>query len=273
MALSTTALQTLSWQLRLDILNMVFKNDGHFGGPLSCLDLLVSVYFSSIFNFSNKSPSIKDDNFILSAGHLAPALYVVLAKKGYFPSKLLDTFSQFGSILQGHTSSSVPGVSYSSGALGQGLSFASGLALANQLEKRKKTTICLTTDGEHQEGQTWEAVMFASKYKLNKLINIVDRNMYQIDGSTESIMPLEDLASKYIRFGWTVKEVDGHDYKKIQKIFELSKSSDYPTCIIAHTTFAKGIPFAHYDYTYHDVKNLDKNLYKLAKHEIEKHLN
>ena len=115
--------------------------------------------------------------------------------------------------------------------------------------------------------------MFAAKYKLKNLINIVDRNMYQIDGSTEDIMPLGDLAGKYIRFGWTVKEVDGHDYRKLAKIFELSKQSDYPTCIIALTTFAKGVPFAHYDYTYHDVKNLDDNLYKLAKQEIAKHLN
>ena len=273
MALSTTDMQKLSWQLRLDLLDMIYKNDGHFGGPLSCLDILISVYFSGLFRFSNKSISSRDDNFILSAGHLAPALYVVLATKAYFSKKELDTFSHFKSKLQGHISTSTPGVLYSSGALGQGLSFASGLAYANKLARKKKTTICLTTDGEHQEGQVWEAAMFASKYKLNNLINIVDRNMYQIDGSTESIMPLEDLASKYIRFGWTVKEVDGHDYSKLQKIFEISKSSDYPTCVIAHTTFAKGVAFAHYDYKYHDVKNLDKNLYKLARHEIQKHLN
>lgn len=273
MALFTSDLKTLSWQLRLDLLNMIYKNDGHFGGPLSSLDILICLYFSNIFKFKNKSPSDRDDNFILSAGHLAPALYVVLAQKGYFSKKDLDTFSQFKSKLQGHISTSTPGVLYSSGALGQGLSFASGLALANRLDKKNKTTLCLTTDGEHQEGQLWEAAMFASKYHLNNLVNIVDRNMYQIDGSTESIMPLGDLASKYIRFGWTVKEVDGHDFNKLKKIFELSKQSDYPTCIIAHTTFAKGVSFAHYDYTYHDVKNLDENLYKLAKNEIQKHLN
>jgi len=273
MTLSTSDLQKLSWQARLDILDMIYKNDGHFGGPLSCLDILISIYFSGIFNFSKNKPSVKDDNFILSAGHLAPALYTVLAHKGYFPKKRLDTFSHFKSPLQSHASTSITGVLYSSGCLGQGLSFASGLALADLHDKKKRTTLCLTTDAEHQEGQIWEAIIFAAKYKLKNLINIVDRNMYQIDGSTEDVMPLGDLAGKYIRFGWTVKEVDGHDYRKLAKIFELSKQSDYPTCIIAHTTFAKGVPFAHYDYTYHDVKNLDDNFYKLAKQEIAKHLN
>lgn len=273
MALSITDMQKLSWQLRLDLLDMIYQNDGHFGGPLSSLDLLVTIYFSGLFRFANKKPSNRDDNFILSAGHIAPALYTVLAAKGYFAKAKLSTFSHFKSPLQGHVSTLVPGVLYSSGSLGQGLSFSAGLALANQLDRKSKTTLCLTTDGEHQQGQTWEAVMFANKYNLNNLINIVDYNKYQIDGAVRDIMPLDDLAGKYIRFGWTVKEVDGHNYKKLHKIFELAKQSDYPTCIIAHTTFAKGVSFAHYDYNYHDVKNLDKKLYQLAKHEIQKHLN
>jgi len=273
MALSTSDLKKLSWQLRADLLDMVYQNDGHLGGPLSSLDILNTIYFSDIFKFSKKSPKPTDDNFILSAGHLATALYVVLAYKLYFDKKKLATFSHFKSILEGHVSTTVPGVSYSSGSLGQGLSFAAGLALGNLLDKKNKFTLCLTSDGEHQEGQTWEAAMFASKYKLKNLINIVDHNKYQIDGSLEDIMPLDDLAQKYISFGWTVKEVDGHDYKKLLKIFQISKLSNYPTCIIAHTTFAKGVSFAHFDYKYHDLKNLDPTLYQLAKNEISKHLN
>ena len=170
MALSTTDLQTLSWQLRLDILDMIYQNDGHFGGPLSSLDLLIAIYFSGIFNFATKKPSIKDDNFILSAGHLAPALYAVLAHKNYFPKKHLNDFSRFKSKLQGHISTHTPGVLYSSGSLGQGLSFAAGMSLADLRDRIKRTTLCLTTDGEHQEGQVWEAVMFANKYKLKNLI-------------------------------------------------------------------------------------------------------
>jgi len=261
-------LKDLSIQLRLDLLDMVYKNGGHFGGPLSSLDLLISLYFSNLFNFKSEK-----DKFILSAGHLAPALYVILTEAGYFDKSNLDNFSQFGSLLQGHSSTHTPGVLYSSGSLGQGLSFAAGLALANLVDRKKSQVICLTTDGEHQEGQIWEAAAFANKYKLKNLINIIDHNKYQIDGSLQDIMPLEDLASKYIRFGWTVKEVDGHDLKKITKVLKEAKTSNYPTCIVAHTVFAKGISFAQYDYQYHDIKNLDSRLYQLARDSLVSQLN
>ena len=267
MALSTADLKKLSWRLRLRLLDMVYLNGGHFGGPLSSLDLLISLYFSDVFQFKST------DRFILSAGHLAPALYVVLSQAGYFSSSELEKFSHFKSPLQGHVSLSTPGVIYASGLLGQGLSFASGLALANLLDKKSNYTVCLTTDGEHQEGQIWEAAMFANKYKLSHLINIVDCNKYQIDGSLQDIMPLGDLAQKYVSFGWSVKEINGHDYAKIIKILSLSKKSNYPTCIIAHTTFAKGISFAENNYRYHDIKKLDADLYQLAKNDLNKHLN
>lgn len=271
----TKKLQKLSWQLRQDLIDMsYYAGHIHIGGSLSALDLILSVYLSDIFNFSQnkrmRSPPVvdaskrTDDNFILSPGHTCPALYVVLAYLKYFSKVELKNYNKMGSILQGHVSKDVPGVLYSSGSLGQGLSFASGLALADKLDKKSRYTICLTSDGEHQEGQIWEALMFANKYKLNKLINIVDCNKYQINGSTQDIMPLDDLAAKYIHFGWTVKEVNGHDFNQITKMLKLAKQSDRPVCIIAHTTFGKGISFMQYDYNFHSLDRLTDFQYKKA---------
>jgi transketolase len=252
-------LDNLSSELRIDLLNMTYESGGsHIGGSLSSLDLVIACYFSEIFNF-------KKDHFILSAGHLCPALYVVLAKLDYFHKKTLSTYASFGSILQGHVSKEVPGVEYSSGALGQGLSFACGLALGDKTHN----TICLTTDGEHQEGQIWEAAMFAKKYKLGNLINIVDCNGYQIDGSVNDIMPLNNLAAKYVQFGWTVTTVDGHNFYQIIDALKKAQNFGYPNCIIAKTVFGKGVSFMENNFQYHDVKNLTENLYKKALLEIK----
>ncbi|MAF25404.1 transketolase [bacterium] len=253
-------LQSVSQKLRLSLLNLVHDaGESHIGGPLSSLDLMTSLYFSKLFNF-------KKDHFILSAGHLAPALYVVLAQAGYFPKTRLKDFSTFGSHLQGHSSADTPGVEYSSGALGQGLSFAAGLALGDP----NRYSVCLTTDGEHQEGQIWEAAMFAKKYKLSNLINIIDHNQYQIDGAIEDIMPLGNLAQKYIKFGWAVTTVNGHNFKAIAKALKnAKKKSTCPSCIIAKTIFAKGVSFMQYDYRYHDIKNLSPAQYQRAKKELE----
>jgi transketolase len=250
-------LQIIAKELRGDLLDMAFKSGGHIGGSLSSLDLIIAVYFSNLFN-------LKKDHFILSAGHLAPALYTVLAKAKYFPKNFLNTYSSISSILQGHVSSDVPGVEYSSGSLGQGLSFSCGLALGDS----KNTTICLTSDGEHQEGQIWESLLFAKKYKLSNLINIIDYNQMQIDGSVSQIMPLDNLASKYIQFGWTVTTVDGHNFNQIISALKKAKNSTYPNCIIAKTVLGKGISFMENDFNYHDVKNLSEDLYKKAKSEL-----
>ncbi|MDD4106603.1 MAG: transketolase [Candidatus Shapirobacteria bacterium] len=251
-------LSKISHQLRLDLLGMIYASgSGHIGGSLSSLDILISLYHSNIFDF-------KKDHFILSAGHLACALYTVLASKKYFPANLLSTYTDFDSILQGHISKDVPGVEYSSGSLGQGLSFATGLALGDP----KHTTICLTSDGEHQEGQIWESVMFSKKYKLGNLINIVDCNGLQIDGTTQDIMPLNNLAAKYVQFGWTVTTVDGHNFNQLIKSLKQAKNSDYPNCIIANTVLGKGVSFMENNYKYHDVKNLDEKTYLAAKDEL-----
>ncbi|RLC34584.1 transketolase [Candidatus Shapirobacteria bacterium] len=266
-------LQKLSKRLRKHILDInYYSQSSHLGGPLSSIDLINTVYFSDLFSFSDSQPSAKDDRFILSAGHLCPALYAVLSVKNYFSVSKLKTYSQFKSILQGHVSTDVPGVSYSSGSLGQGLSFATGLALADKIDHKKKFTICLTSDAEHQEGQIWEAVTFANKYNLNNLINIVDNNKYQIDGAVDDIMPLEDLGAKYIHFGWSVKEVNGHDFKQILRAFKQATQSIRPTAIIAHTTFAKGVSFMQHDYHYHDLKNLSSKLYQQTVKEISQGL-
>lgn len=250
-------LQKISAELRLDLLDLIYQNGGHVGGSLSSLDLMVAVYFGKIFD-------LKKDKFILSAGHICPALYTVLAKAGYFSQEKLKTYSQFKSFLQGHVSTETPGVNYSSGSLGQGLSFAAGLALGD----KKNMAICLTSDGEHQEGQVWEAAMFAAKYHLGNLINIVDVNRFQIDGSTDQIMPLKNLAAKYIQFGWTVTTVNGHNFNQILKALKKAKNSTYPNCIIAQTTFGKGISFMENDYHFHDVKNLSEDQYSKAKKEL-----
>ena len=250
-------LQTISQNMRHDLLDMVYKNGGHIGGSLSSIDLITSLYFGNIFN-------LKKDHFVLSAGHLAPALYVVLANAGYFPKSNLDHYSSFDSLLQGHVSAEVNGVQYSSGSLGQGLSFACGLALGD----KKHTTICLTSDGEHQEGQIWESLLFAKKYKLGNLINIIDFNQMQIDGPTSNIMPLDNLAAKYIQFGWTVTTVDGHNFNQIISALKNAKKSDYPNCIIAKTVLGKGISFMKNNFHYHDVKNLPESLFNKAKSEL-----
>ncbi|HPT66042.1 MAG TPA: transketolase [Candidatus Woesebacteria bacterium] len=255
--IKTHPLQIVSQNLRHDLLDMVYKNGGHIGGSLSSLDLITAVYFGNLFNF-------KKDHFVLSAGHLAPALYVVLANAGYFPKNSLDDYSSFNSLLQGHVSRDVNGVEYSSGSLGQGLSFACGLALGD----KKRTTICLTSDGEHQEGQIWESLLFAKKYKLGNLINIVDFNQMQIDGSTSEIMPLDNLAGKYIQFGWTVTTVDGHNFNQIISALKNAKNSIYPTCIIAKTVLGKGVSFMENNFHYHDIKNLSESLYQRAKSEL-----
>lgn len=252
-------LTAIGSELRLDILETIHQAGfGHIGGALSSLDIIIALYYSDLFNFDK-------DHFILSAGHHCLAHYVVLARLGKFPKKILPTFSEFGSILQGHESIDVPGVEFSSGSLGQGLSFAAGLALGD----KDRHTICLTTDGEHNEGQIWEAIMFANKYHQGNLINIVDVNGTQIDGKTDDIMPLNELAAKYIRFGWTVTTINGHNYHELVRAIKKAKESTiYPACIIANTVVGKGISFMENNYEYHDVKNLSDSLYLQAKNEL-----
>ena len=253
-------LQPIIKSLRHDLVDTVYQAGfGHLGGSLSSLDLIATTYLSNIFNFQK-------DHFILSAGHLCLSHYVVLAYLNKFPKRLLKTYAELNSPLQGHESTQVAGVEYSSGSLGQGLSFACGLAQGS----KDRHTLCLTTDGEHNQGQIWEAVMFANKYHQGNLINLVDCNGVQLGGTTQEIMPLDELASKYLRFGWTVTTVDGHDPSAIEKaLIKAKESTIYPACIIAKTISGKGISFMENDFNYHDVKNLTEDQYLQACYEID----
>ncbi len=195
------------------------------------------------------------DRLVLSNGHICPALYAVLAHAGYFPIEELKTLRKLNSRLQGHPHrGSLPGIETTSGPLGLGLSQAIGMALSLKMDKSKSQVYCLMSDAEHQEGNTWEAIMAAGKYKLNNLTVIVDRNNIQIDGFTEDVMPLESLHDKYAAFNWHVLEVDGHNIQHfISMVNEAKAVYEKPTVIIAHTIPGKGVSFMERDFLWHGV--------------------
>jgi transketolase len=206
------------------VLTMIHEaGSGHPGGSLSCVDILTVLFFK-VMRHNPKNPAWRDrDRFVLSKGHAAPALYAVLSEAGYFPSGELKRLRKFGSILQGHPDRKLtPGVEVSTGSLGQGLSVACGMALANRLDRRKSRVFVLLGDGECDEGQVWEAAMAAAHFKLENLIAVVDRNGMQIDGPTEKVMSIEPLAAKWKSFGWNVIQVGGHDIRSILQAFEIA---------------------------------------------------
>jgi len=218
---------------------------GHTGGSLSCVEILVSLFFCKLKNDPSNSLMKERDRFILSKGHGCPAMYSVMAKRGFFPEEELMTLRQFGSRLQGHPHKNrLPGLESSSGSLGQGLSVSSGIALGLKLDKLPNRVYCLMGDGELNEGQVWEAAMSASHYKLDNLCVIIDRNFLQIDGKTEDIMKLEPLADKWTAFGWKVLKVDGHNVKELLEAYDKAETvKGSPVCIIANTKKGKGVSF------------------------------
>ena len=232
--------------IRQDVIRMLVKaGSGHPAGSLGLADIFTALYFS-ILKYDPQNPDWEErDRFILSCGHVCPVFYATLARAGFFPKKELLTLRQLNSRLQGHPHNlTLPGIEVSSGPLGQGISQAIGVALAGKLERAPWRVICLMSDGEQQEGQVWEALMFASNYKLNNLTAIVDRNKIQIDGYTEEVMPLEPLKEKYEAFGWHVLEINGHDLVEIIEAFSKAKTIyEQPTIIIAHTIPGKGVSF------------------------------
>ncbi len=225
---------------------------GHPGGSLSAVELLVTLYFR-IMKHDPKNPGWEDrDRFFLSKGHAAPLLYAILAQAGYFPVSELMTLRKLGSRLQGHPNIELPGVEAPAGSEGIGLSLGVGTALAGKLDRRGYRVFVLMGDGEQQEGEVWEASMTASKYKLDNLTAIIDRNGIQQDGLTEQIMPLEPLAAKWRAFNWNVIEVDGYDYLQLIEAFELASTvKNRPTIVIAHTVKGKGISFMEWSPHYH----------------------
>ena len=249
-------LEEMANKIRQDLISMLVEaKSGHSAGPLGMADIFTALYFH-ILNHNPKDSGWPDrDRVVLSNGHICPVLYATLANAGYFPMEELMTLRKLNSRLQGHPHrNSLPGLETTSGPLGSGISQSIGMALAARLDKKKYHVYCLTSDGEHQEGNTWEAIMFAGKQgsKLNNLTVIMDRNNIQIDGFTEQVMPLEPLRAKYESFNWHVIEVNGHDIPEfISAVNEAKAIYEKPTVIIAHTIPGKGVSFMENDYMWH----------------------
>ncbi|MBI4661411.1 MAG: transketolase [Verrucomicrobia bacterium] len=233
-------------EVRRRILTMVHRaNSGHVGGSLSSVEILVALYYRLMRHDPRRPAWPERDRFILSKGHCTPVIYAVLADCGYFPMSDLRTFRRPGSHLQGHPyAPKTPGIEVSTGTLGLGLSTAAGMALGAKLRKQSHRYYVLCGDGEIQEGQIWEAAMFANKYHLDNLIAFVDRNYLQTDGHSEEIMPLDPLLPKWEAFGWRTCEIDGHDFAEIIEAVETAKGAPgKPTLIVARTVKGKGVSF------------------------------
>ncbi len=238
---------------QLVIETLVAAGSGHSAGPLGMADIFTAFYFH-ILNYDPKNPHWPDrDRLILSNGHICPILYVSMAQAGYFPVSELSTLRKMDSRLQGHPHrTSLPGVETTSGPLGEGLSQAIGIALAGRLDHKTYQVYCLTSDGEQQEGNIWEAAMFAGKIGLDTVTQIIDRNNIQIDGTTETIMPLDSLVDKYRSFGWEVFEVDGNNIRAfIDVVAEARAVYEKPTVIIAHTIPGCGVSYMENNYLWH----------------------
>ena len=234
--------------------SLVAAGSGHTAGPLGMADIFTAFYFN-ILTHDPKRPDWEErDRLILSNGHIVPVRYAAMAHAGYFPVEECLTLRKFGSRLQGHPERvRLPGLETTSGPLGEGLSQAAGIAYAFRMDGKKQQRVyCVMGDGEQDEGNVWEAAMFAGKNKLHNLTAIIDRNNIQIDGMTEDVMPLEPIADKYRAFNWHVIEVSGHDFAAfIAAVDEAKAIYEKPTMIIAHTIPGKGVPEIEFDYRWH----------------------
>lgn len=244
--------------VRQDIIRMLeAAGSGHSAGPLGLADIVTALYFN-IMNIDPAKPEWSErDVFFLSNGHTVPVQYAVMAERGYFDVDELTSLRKFGSRLQGHPErTKLPGLENTSGPLGSGLSQAAGYAYTLQYidDVKHRWVYVVTGDGELNEGNIWEAAMFAGKYKLSQLIVYIDRNNIQIDGSTDDVMPLEDLRGKWESFGWHVQEIDGHNIDSVIDAASMARAiSNKPSVIIAHTIPGKGVDFMEYDYKWHGV--------------------
>lgn len=248
------SIEKKAYRIRANVIKMLLAaGSGHAAGSLGMADVMAALYFRLMSHNPKKPQWLGRDRFILSCGHLAPVWYATLAEVGYFKKELLTTLRSLGSELQGHPKrDSLPGVENTAGPLGHGVSVAVGRALAAKQSLQGYHTYCLTSDGEQQEGQTWEAYLFAAKNRLGNLTFILDRNNIQIDGQTEDVMPLEPLRAKYEAFGLNVLEVDGHNIKGFIDCVEQAKSTyEKPTIIIAHSIPGKGVSFMEQESSWH----------------------
>jgi transketolase len=272
-------LQAKANDIRQDIIKMLLTaGSGHSAGSLGMADVFTALYFGGVMNYDSNNTSWDErDRLILSNGHICPVLYATLSHAGYFPREELMTLRKLGSRLQGHPErEKLPGLETTSGPLGSGLAQASGYAYAARIPPSHKATegqgiprwrvYCVTSDGEHQEGNHWEAVAFAGKYNLSNLTVLVDRNNIQIDGFTEDVMPLEPLKAKYEAFNWSVLEVDGHNVEAIIDAVNMAKAiHENPTVIICRTIPGKGVEFMENDPVWHGKPpNLGETIEALA---------
>lgn len=262
-------LKEIASQIRRDILRMVHGvNSGHPGGSLGCTDFFTALYFKIMHhNPAFSMDGIGEDLFFLSNGHISPVFYSTLARAGYFDISELSTFRKIDSRLQGHpaTHEHLPGIRVASGSLGQGMSVALGAALAKKLNKDSRLVFSLHGDGELQEGQIWEAVMFAAHHKVDNLISTVDLNGQQIDGPTEKVIAMGNLKEKFATFGWTTLEMDGNIMEEVVATLEKAKSltgQGKPIAIIMHTVMSKGVDFMENDHNWHGVAPNDDQLAK-----------
>ena len=260
-----TKLNLIAVRIRKHIIEMLYKaKSGHPGGSLSAVDALVALYFVQMKLNPKKPNDPNRDRFILSKGHAAPALYAVLAERGYFPVDELKKLRMINCMLQGHpVCTYIPGVEASTGSLGHGLSFANGVALAGKLDKKKYNVYAMLGDGETGEGQVWEAAAVAAHYKLDNLTAMIDRNFLQIDGNTEDVLKLESVRDRWSSFGWNTIEIDGHDIEKIINALEEAKAHErQPTMIILNTTKGKGVSFMENNVDFHGVppNEIERNI-------------
>jgi transketolase len=260
-------LKQTATQVRRDIVRMVHAvQSGHPGGSLGCTDFMVGLYF----DIMNRKPGFDmdghgEDVFFLSNGHISPLFYSVLARSGYFPVAELATFRKLNSRLQGHpaTHEHLPGVRIASGSLGQGMSVACGAAMAKRLNHDPNLVFSLHGDGELQEGQNWEAMMFAAHHKLDHLISTIDVNGQQIDGSTKNVMNLGSLKDKFLAFGWHVMEMEGNVMEDVIAGLNAAKAATgqgKPICILMHTEMGKGVDFMEGSHEWHGIAPNDKQL-------------
>ncbi len=267
-------LSVLSTRARILIIDSIHRaKSGHPGGSLSCVDCLTKLYFDEM-NIDPKNPSDPDrDRFVLSKGHCAPALYSVLAIRGFFPEEDMQLLRSIKAHMSGHPDMRhVPGVDMSTGSLGQGISTAVGMALAARYQGRTYRTYSILGDGEMEEGQVWEAVMAAAKWKLSNLCAVVDINGLQIDGKTDDVMPTSPLDSKFEAFGWNVIKADGHDFDSLSAAFDAAKSEkEKPSVILMRTTKGKGVSFMEDNAGWHG-KAPDDAQYETAMNELKAQL-
>lgn len=252
---SISELEKIANEMRKDIIKILeHAKSGHAAGPLGMADIFSALYFDIMKHDPKKPDWDERDLMVLSAGHAVPVQYVAMAHAGYFPKKELMTLRQFGTRLQGHPErTKLPGLETTSGPLGEGLSQAAGMAYALSMdEDHHRWVYCVTGDGELNEGNIWEAAMFAAKYKLYNLTAIIDRNNIQIDGNTEVVMPLEDLKAKWEAFGWHVIEIDGNNVEAVIDACAMARAIvEKPVAIIAHTVPGKGVDFMEFDFHWH----------------------